>query len=162
MSRLTATNLAVYHHNHCELYLWNTYRGKPALFRKDVADEPAPLTKAHFERGNEWERSLISWLDREGLLLALGAPLLTGEDLTSLVQLEERNRFFVYGLKFQSPNFDEDFERYGNGSRRVNFGVAKPDLVEFTRTEDGHFLWQVVDAKASKRAKVFISLLDVG
>jgi hypothetical protein len=83
---------------------------------------------------------------------------MTGQDLRAILELEERDHFFIYGLKFQSPDFLEEFERHGNGSNPVNFGIAKPDLVEFTVMEGGRIMWSVIDAKASKKAKVESSI----
>lgn len=151
---LSPTNLATFHYNHCELYLWNAYNSQHTDIKG--SSNPNPLTNAQFERGVDWEDSIVSWLDAQGLLLSLSGPILTGDNIVSILQLEDRERFFVYGLKFQSPSFEEEFDKRLNGSRVVNFGVAKPDLVEFRRSADNRLTWKVIDAKASKKAKVEI------
>lgn len=153
---LSPTQLAIYHHNHCELYLWNAYQSNKRQLGS--SKEPDALTKAQFERGNDWEKLLVTWLDNEGLLLTVGGPTLSGQDVLSILDFEDRTHFFVHGLKFQSPNFGEDFKRYGNGSKSVKFGTAKPDFIEFTR-DKGRLIWRVVDAKASKKAKVDLLLI---
>ncbi len=155
---LSATKLAIHHHLKCDLYLHNSYHGSgnpsPQRSGKNNADTTTELTKAQFQRGNEWEQTLVTWLDAEGLLLHVRStgPLNPAE-LKDVIEFDERPRFFITGLSFKPPiaAFAERFS--ANGFRSVKFGIAKPDLVEVKRT-NGKIQWQVIDAKASKDVKV--------
>jgi hypothetical protein len=173
---LTATNLATHQHLRCDLYLHNVYHdrrqrnrhsltvdgnilnvGAKANASKYTITAKRPITsefsKAQFDRGNEWEANLFQWLDKTGLLLTVSSGPLQGHDIWKIVDLDERLHFFVAGLEF-SPNhaLREGFRKAGMGW--VEFGMAKPDLLEIKRWEDRSFTWRVIDAKASKVVKV--------
>ena len=143
---LSATKLAIHHHLKCDLYLHNSYHDsrrtrKPTKRNDDATTE---LTKAQFQRGNEWERALNSWLDAEGLLIHVRSTgPLTPAELQDIIEFEDRPHFFISGLYFDPPNsaFADRFE--ANGFRSVKFGVAKPDLVEVKRL-DGKIQWQEI------------------
>lgn len=66
---LSATNLATSHHLGCDLYLHHAYHGSDLA--KGRLSLPSELSKAQFERGNDWESTLFTWLDEEGLLLTV-------------------------------------------------------------------------------------------
>jgi hypothetical protein len=166
--RLTATNLAVHQHLSCDLFLHNVYHERngrsltddgnvKANAGKNTSTAKRPVTselsKAQFDRGNEWEANLFQWLDKTGLLLTVSSGPLQGHDIWKIVDLDERLHFFVAGLEF-SPNhaLREGFRRAGVGP--VEFGLAKPDLLEIKRWEDRSFTWRVIDAKVSKVVKV--------
>ncbi|KAJ7125176.1 hypothetical protein C8R44DRAFT_830984 [Mycena epipterygia] len=149
MSRLSATNLAAHHHVSCDLYLHNVYHRRD---KAREAQDPSELAKANFERGLDWEQScLLPFLDRENLLLTVPPTPVDADILTANLEADDRDHFFVAGVAFWPP--PELKQRFiDNGSDPVNFGLAKPDLLEITRTPHG-ITWKVVDAKASKAVK---------
>ncbi|KAJ7030016.1 P-loop containing nucleoside triphosphate hydrolase protein [Mycena alexandri] len=147
MSRLSATNLAVHHHLSCDLYLHNVYHRRGKM----DAQDPSELAKANFERGLEWEGLLFTFLDDENLLLTIPPSPADGDVLSANIEADERDHFFVAGVAFWPP--PELRNRYLEaGADPVNFGLAKPDLLEITRTPSG-ITWKVIDAKASKAVK---------
>ncbi|KAJ6593412.1 hypothetical protein B0H19DRAFT_921449 [Mycena capillaripes] len=149
MSRLSATNLAAHHHLRCDLYLHNVYHRTSRDSRK--AEDPSELTKANFERGLDWEELLFSFLDRENLLLTIPPTPVDGNILSANIEADDRDHFFVAGVAFWPP--PELRQRFLDaGTDPVNFGLAKPDLIEINRTPLG-ITWKVVDAKASKAVK---------
>lgn len=149
---LSATNLATHHHLGCDLYLHHTYWGTdPAKTRLTI---PSELSKAQFERGNEWESALFSWLDEEGLLLRVFSSALEASEIKDIIQFDERDHFFVAGLSFWPPKEALDAEFAKASTTPVHFGLAKPDLVEIVRDDDGNITWKVIDAKASQEMKV--------
>lgn len=153
MSRLSATNLATHHHlGGCDLYLHNVY-----YRRSSQAHDPSELAKANFERGLDWEQScLLPFLDRENLLLTIPPVPVDSDVLLANLEADDRDHFFVAGLVFWPPQ--ELKQRFLDaGTDPVNFGLAKPDLLEVTRTPHG-MTWKVIDAKASKAVKVCIRL----
>ena len=109
-------------------------------------------------RGNEWEKTLLHWLDEQDLLLQVMCTSLSGIEIQDLIELDEgRDHFFVAGLIFSPPKeaFEERFRK--NGREPVNFGIAKPDLLEIRKEEDGSITWRVIDAKSSMDVKVIDS-----
>jgi hypothetical protein len=161
---LTATNLATHHHLQCDLYLHYTYHGiqKHLGYNTHTSGAPSELAKAQFERGIGWETALYKWLDEEGLLLRLGPVVYTAADLGEMLDLDERGHFFVTGISIQPPNqaFTLTYQHYDPNIKPVTFGIAKPDLVEILRKEDGTCQWRVIDAKSSMQMKVRTSFLD--
>ncbi|KAJ7668719.1 hypothetical protein DFH06DRAFT_207163 [Mycena polygramma] len=150
MSRLSATNLAVHHHLSCDLYLHNAYH-RVQDSDSHNAQDPSELAKANFERGLEWEALLFSFLDQEDLLLTIPSTPVDGDVLSANIEADERDHFFVAGVAFWPP--PELRQRFLDaGTDPVNFGLAKPDLLEINRTPLG-ITWKVVDAKASKAVK---------
>lgn len=77
------------------------------------------------------------------------------------IQYDERDRFFVAGSTFWPPKDALAAEYSKLGTPPVNFGLAKPDLVEIIRGEDGSITWKVIDAKASQEMKVLLVLIDI-
>ncbi|KAJ6497569.1 hypothetical protein C8R45DRAFT_822435 [Mycena sanguinolenta] len=147
---LSATNLAVYHHLNCDLYLRNVYHRGKAHTSSDRQD-PSELTAANFERGLEWERRLFAFLNEEDMLLTIPPVPVDGNTLQANIEADERHHFFVCGVAFWPP--PELRQRFLDaGTDPVNFGLAKPDLLEIIRTPSG-VTWKVVDAKASKKVK---------
>jgi hypothetical protein len=173
--RLTATNLATHQHLGCNLYLHNVYHNHRQRNRHSSTDggnilsvgakvnasentnkakrPTSELTMAHFDRGNEWEAYLFQWLDRKGLRLPMPSDPKQGHNICEIVNRDKRLHFFISGLEFW-PNdvLQEEFPKTGMGP--VQFGLAKPDLLEIERSENGSFMWRVIDAKASKVVKV--------
>ncbi|KAH7875454.1 uncharacterized protein C8R40DRAFT_1160716 [Lentinula edodes] len=153
---LSATNLAGYHHYNCDLFIYNTYNGiedpRIPLHHLVYESTSTTLDGAQFKRGLDWEAHLLSWLDEENLLLTVPSYPLKGEDFVENILADERNHFFVAGISFVPPqeHFDEIYRKAG--LEPVKFGLAKPDLVEITRLEDG-VMWKVIDAKASRAVK---------
>ncbi|KAJ3833831.1 hypothetical protein F5878DRAFT_387710 [Lentinula raphanica] len=149
----SATDLARYHHHNCDLFIYNIYNGvdNPQVHTNQVHDTPT-LDAAQFKRGNDWEAHLLSWLDDENLLLTVPSYPLKGEDFVENILADERDHFFVSGISFMPPqeHFDEMYRK--SGLEPVKFGLAKPDLIEIQRSEDG-VVWKVIDAKASKAVK---------
>jgi hypothetical protein len=149
---LSATNLASAHHLGCDLYLHHTYHGSDTPHTRQ--NQPSELSKAQFARGNDWESTLFNWLDDEGVLLTIRSSPLEADEIFEILQFDERDHFFIAGLSFRPPkNFAAEFLKAG--AQPVAFGIAKPDLVEITRGEDGTITWKVIDAKASEAMKVF-------
>lgn len=149
---LSATNLASAHHLGCDLYLHHAYHGSDTPHSRQ--NQPSELSKAQFARGNDWESTLLNWLDDEGVLLTIRSSPLEADEIFEILQFDERDHFFIAGLSFRPPkNLAAEFLKAG--AQPVTFGVAKPDLVEITRGEDGTITWKVIDAKASEAMKVF-------
>ncbi|KAJ3748603.1 hypothetical protein DFH05DRAFT_580966 [Lentinula detonsa] len=150
----SATDLARYHHYNCELFIYNTYNGveNPRAHIDQAHDSPTMLDAAQFKRGNDWEAHLLTWLDEENLLLTVPSHPLKGEDFVENVLADERDHFFVSGISIMPPqeHFDEMYRKAG--LEPVKFGLAKPDLIEVVRSQDG-VMWKVIDAKASRAVK---------
>jgi len=115
--------------------------------------QPAELSKAQFERGNDWEATLFSWLDERNMLLTVISRPLDGDDLRELIELDDRDHFFIAGLSFWPPKDKLNAEFARAGTSPVEFGLFKPDLLEICK-EEGTVTWKVIDAKASKDVKV--------
>lgn len=155
---LSATNLAIHHHLNCDLYIHYIYHGcKP----DEVQDgTPGPysgfseLVKAQFERGLDWERKLFKWLDDQDMLLTILPALTDANTLLTIIDFDVRDHFYIAGLAFKPPNETFEMTYARNDKTPVQFGVAKPDLLEIKRQEDGTILWRVIDAKSSKSMKV--------
>ncbi|KAF9486004.1 hypothetical protein BDN70DRAFT_902787 [Pholiota conissans] len=148
---LTATNLAVHQHLNCDLYIHNVYN-KVLPDLKTRPASPSELAKAHFKRGNDWESVLYSWLDDEQLLLKVPAVPLQADSLLENILADERDHFFITGLCFWPPQAQLNDRFLQVGAEPLNFGLAKPDLIEIKRTKEG-IQWRVIDAKASKHVK---------
>ena len=154
---LSATNLASAHHLNCDLYLHHVYHGSPDSQHNRLST-PSELSKAQFARGNDWEWTLFRWLDEEGLLLTVHSGALGADDIFEIIQFDDRDHFFVAGLTFRPPKDALAAEFLKAGTDPVAFGLAKPDLVEIRRSQDGTIIWTIIDAKASQSMKVVISL----
>ncbi|PPQ76301.1 hypothetical protein CVT26_009729 [Gymnopilus dilepis] len=165
MGSITATNLATYQHLSCELYIHRAYQSPrsdgPTTFvsqkhsQNPTQSKVPKLTesvKAELRRGVEWEQRLLSYLDREGLLLRIPHIPVTGNTLLENIAADERSHFFISGVSFLPPNEElkTSFQQYG--SHPIRFGLAKPDLIEIKRV-DNRLKWRVLDAKASKHVK---------
>lgn len=149
---LTATNLAEHQHRNCDLYIHNIYnRASHGHYTSPAS--PSELAKALFKRGNDWEAVLYSWLDDSRLLLKVPAVPLQADSLLENILADERTHFFITGLCFWPPQVQLTDRFVQAGSEPLKFGLAKPDLVEIKRTNDG-IQWRVIDAKASKGVKV--------
>lgn len=148
---LTATNLAVYQHLNCDLYIHNIYNGSAST--ELSSSSPSELTKAHYKRGLDWESVLYTWLDDSNLLLKVPPIPLEGNNLLENIFADDRNYFFIAGLTFWPPEaqLSEKFKESVNPP--LHFGLAKLDLLEIRRTDDG-IQWRVIDAKASRHVKV--------
>ncbi|KAF7288721.1 AAA-12 domain-containing protein [Mycena chlorophos] len=144
---LSATKLAAFHHYSCDLYLHNSYH----LDRHKSSSAPSETAQANFQRGVSWERLLFAYLEKTELLLTVPPRPIDGATLSVNIELDDREHFFISGVEFWPPA--ELFERFARaGSMPVNFGLAKPDLLEITRTPST-ILWRVIDAKASQAVK---------
>lgn len=151
---LSATNLAAGHHLGCDLYLHHTYHGSET--KGEEQHLPSELSKAQFARGNIWELALFKWLDDESLLLTVLSRPLEADEIREIIQFDERDHFFIAGLSFWPPKEALAAEFVKAGTQPVHFGLAKPDLIEITRDQDGFITWKVVDAKASQMVKVSV------
>ncbi|KAG6850866.1 hypothetical protein H0H93_007484 [Arthromyces matolae] len=147
---LSATNLAVYHHHQCDLYLHNVYHRQTES--KDSSRATSLLSEANFKRGLSWEDHLFKWLDRENLLLTVPSALLDPAVLYENIQADSRDHFFIAGLSFSPPNDQFEARFREAGKMPVRFGIAKPDLLEIFREKDV-IKWKVIDAKVSSRVK---------
>lgn len=152
---LSATNLAQYHHFHCDLFIHNVYNRFNA---RNSIPSPSQIAVAHFERGNTWEQDLFTWLENRHLLLTIPGSLLTKDSLRENVELDERDHFFIAGARFLPPRKELDKRFQDANTRPVHFGIALPDLIEVTRVQ-GKIRWRVVDAKASTSVKVGRTLI---
>ncbi|PPQ63036.1 hypothetical protein CVT24_005982 [Panaeolus cyanescens] len=151
---LTATNLAEHQHRQCDLFIYKTYH-QPSLTPlsgKQPRTGTAELTKAQFQRGMDWEGVLFTWLRQSGLLLRVPAIPLEPSHLLENIQLDDRQHFFISGLSFKPPQEQLNSIYEEMGENPVDFGLAKPDLLEITKTASG-IQWRVIDAKASKYVK---------
>ena len=73
---------------------------------------------------------------------------------------DDREHFFIAGLRFWPPQ-ERLSERFRVlGTQPVTFGLSKPDLVEIVRKGE-KVVWKVIDAKASKAVKVCHKLYDI-
>lgn len=163
--RVTATNLAAHAHLQCDLYLHQSYHGVNSSSIADVShirgaghrEPPAAILLATFAPGNDWESALFMHLDQHGLLLTNQGPPLSGADIASVIELDDRSHFFVAGIEFWPPRQKllEKYEKRGVDAEDVpRFGLAKPDLVEIWREGNRRYVWRIIDAKASKEVKV--------
>ena len=158
---LSATNLAVYQHLDCDLYIHNVYNGSSQGATDTSTSSPSELTKAQYKRGLDWETSLYSWLDRSQLLLKVPSMPLEASSLLENVQADDRTHFFITGLNLWPPQA-KLAEMFAHArTEPFNFGLAKPDLLEIKRTKDGVIGWRVLDAKASKHVKVYLALFFI-
>ncbi|KAG2016116.1 hypothetical protein CC2G_009317 [Coprinopsis cinerea AmutBmut pab1-1] len=152
---LSATNLAVHHHLNCDLYLHNVYHKKNPRPSTSTAIQDASekaLLEARYKRGLEWESTLYSWLDESNLLLKVPSTPVEAGILMENILADDRDHFFITGLTFKAPA-DQLVRRFAqHGHDPVNFGLAKPDLIEVRRTATGA-RWKVIDAKASQAIK---------
>ncbi|KAF8070719.1 hypothetical protein FPV67DRAFT_1624405 [Lyophyllum atratum] len=146
---LSATNLAVHHHFNCDLYLYNAYH-RPRI--PGSYHETPELTRAQWQRGNDWEKSLFAWLARENLLLTVPSKPLDSTVLLENIQADDRDHFFIAGLTFLPPQEMLDARFHETGRDPLIFGLAKPDLLQIIRTRDG-VKWKVIDAKVSSGIK---------
>ncbi|KAJ3122974.1 hypothetical protein HK098_002310 [Nowakowskiella sp. JEL0407] len=149
---LTATNLASFQHNHCELYL-NRQFHSARLFNGSNFDK-GELTAARFRHGNNFENSVRDWLANEGTLLDVYYSHRTPsrfEDYFALIFSDLRPRMFLINTKFQSPTFTS------SAHDSTIFGQFKPDFIEINvsqKAEDEiQFTWKIIDTKISKEAK---------
>ncbi|KAF9529718.1 hypothetical protein CPB83DRAFT_868907 [Crepidotus variabilis] len=151
---LTATNLAVYQHLNCDLYIHNVYHGAVASAANPGSGSASPseLAKAQYKRGLDWESSLYTWLDESNLLLKVPSLPSDGETLLENIFADDRKHFFVTGLTFLPPQAKLSKKFEAAGTTPLTFGLAKPDLLEIKRTTDG-IEWRVIDAKASRNVK---------
>lgn len=74
--------------------------------------------------------------------------------MQEVIEIDERDHFFVTGLVLKPP--DAAFKAFfrANGHNPVQFSIAKPDLLEVRKEKDGTIRWQVIDAKSSSNVKV--------
>jgi hypothetical protein len=151
---LSATNLAVHQHLECDLFIHNVYNRSTT----STPGSPSELANAHFKRGIDWESSLYSWLDQSNLLLKVPSIPLEPQSLLENILADDRRHFFITGLIFCSPNSILKPLFVQSGNQPLNFGMAKPDLLEIKRIGD-EIHWRVIDAKASKHVKVWIDSL---
>jgi hypothetical protein len=153
---LTATNLAVHQHLNCDLYLYNTYHGTASAKTTSTGTaSPSELTKAQYKRGLDWETRLYSWLSSTGLLLQVPSLHLDPDTLLENIFADDRSHFFITGLTFCPPQAQLNERFRQEGTTPLNFGLAKPDLLEIMRTDTG-IMWRVLDVKASKHVKVSV------
>lgn len=150
--RVSATNLAIHHHLSCDLYLHNAYHRKQS---RDFYQETPEILDAQFQRGNNWEKLVLKWLDRENLLLTVPSVPLDPSCLLENIEADGRDHFFIAGLTFIPPQSELN-KRFVVDAEPVTFGLAKPDLLEIIRTQEG-VIWKVIDVKASANVKVSTS-----
>lgn len=148
---LTATNLSIYQHLNCDLYIHNVYTGSTASTSPE--SPPSELTRAHCKRGLDWETVLYAWLDRSNLLLRIPSIPLEPSDLLENILHDDRTHFFIAGITFRPPQAKLEEKFKDASTAPLGFGLAKPDLLEIHRTADG-VEWRVIDAKASYHVKV--------
>ncbi|PPQ71223.1 hypothetical protein CVT26_011001 [Gymnopilus dilepis] len=147
---LSATNLGVFQHLDCELYIHKAYHNPRRAF--DAIGPRKSEEKAVFQKGLDWESHLLTFLDDSNMLLRIPTRLVDGRTLLENILAEDRPHFFISGIAFRPPRekLQADFDRYK--SPPLEFGVAKPDLLEVTKTDEG-LLWRIIDAKSSNFVK---------
>jgi hypothetical protein len=158
---LSPTRLAIYHQNHCDWYLHQSFHRLASGPAREVATAPsgdpsevaAPaITTAHFQRGIEWEARLFDHLERRGQLLRLPPQITTHEQIRHIIieSVSVKNICYISNVIFQSPSFEEELAKFGSAPlpHRL-FGIAKPDLIQVSRLETGEIAWEVIDAKSS-------------
>ncbi|PPQ78203.1 hypothetical protein CVT26_007583, partial [Gymnopilus dilepis] len=149
---ISATNLAVHQYLGCDLYIHNSYHCSPVAVQPSSNMQATEPSNAQFKKGLEWERLLISWLDKSNLLLKVPQkPLVAGSLLENIIA-DERKHFFIANLTFLPPHKDLNQRFSDEQSVPINFGYAKPDLLEVSKISD-RVQWRVVDIKASKHVK---------
>jgi len=164
-SPLSPTRLAIYHQNHCDWYLHQSFHRLAAIPAHETVTAPAgnptevtppAITTAHFQRGIEWEARLFDCLERRGQLLRLPPQTITQEQIrdTIIESVSVKNICYISNLIFQSPSFEEELaELHSAPLTRRLFGIAKPDLIQVNRLETGEITWEVIDAKSSTSVK---------
>ncbi|PPQ75118.1 hypothetical protein CVT26_008296 [Gymnopilus dilepis] len=150
---LTATDLATHQHFRCDLYIYNLYHGRSGPGPGYNGASPSEISKAHFQRGIDWEASLLSWLECKALLLKVPSKPFKSEELLENILADERNHFFVAGLSFWPPQRELDQRFLEEHNTPIKFGLAKPDLLEIWKN-DRRIIWRVIDAKASRHFNV--------
>jgi len=164
-SPLSPTRLAIYHQNHCDWYLHQSFHGLAAAPVQDAATAPSgnpsevatpAITTAHFQRGIEWEARLFDHLERQGQLLRLPPQTITQKQIRDIIieSVTVRNICYISNVVFQSPSFEEELAEFRSAPfpHRL-FGIAKPDLIQVNRLETGEITWEVIDAKSSTSIK---------
>jgi hypothetical protein len=150
---LTATDLGSYYHLSCQLALWMSFHEGHVARKRSI--QPSSRVKAIFERGNEWENSLVRRLDRENLILRVS----NSSPVHLQIENDPRNHFYVIGSSFHKDGlFAKEFTARGNES--VAFGTFKPDYIEIWKRlekETKVIEWHVIDAKSSKSLKVLLN-----
>ena len=164
-SPLSPTRLAIYHQNHCEWYLHQSFHRSPPAPAQGGVTAPsgdprgvaAPaITTAHFQRGIEWETRLLDHLEQRGQLLRLPPQTITQEQIRDIIieSVSEKNICYISNVIFQSPSFEEELAELRSAPfPHQLFGVAKPDLIQVNRLETGEIRWEVIDAKSSSSVK---------
>jgi hypothetical protein len=164
-SPLSPTRLAIYHQNHCDWYLHQSFHRLATIPAQETATAPASdpsevtapaITTAHFQRGIEWEARLFDCLERQGQLLRLPPQTTTQEQIRDIIieSVSVKNICYISNLIFQSPSFEEELAEFHSAPlpHRL-FGIAKPDLIQVNRLETGEITWEVIDAKSSISVK---------
>jgi hypothetical protein len=154
MHSLTATNLAVYQHRNCDLYIHNVASGTAP-----GTSTSSEVEKAHYKRGLDWESVLYAWLDQADLLLRVPSVPLEATGLLENILADGRDHFFIAGVSFWPPQAKLAERFTAQGTHPLPFGMAKPDLLEIQWTE-GRIAWRVIDAKASRYVRVRPSTKD--
>ena len=118
-SRITATNLSVHAHLQCDLYLHQSYHhgsaNTEAAHVIERSESPAAISLAAFTSGNAWESTLLTHLDQLGLLLTNSGPPLSGLEIASIIELDNRPHVFVAGITFWPPpdRLAEEYAKHG-------------------------------------------------
>lgn len=164
-SPLSPTRLAIYHQNHCDWYLHQSFHRSVPAPAQEAANAPSgdpsgvavpTITTAHFQRGIEWEARLFDHLERRGQLLRLPPHTITQGQIrnTIIESVSVKNICYISNVVFQSPSFQEELAEFSATPWHHRlFGVAKPDLIQVNRLETGEITWEVIDAKSSTSIK---------
>ncbi|KAH7104745.1 P-loop containing nucleoside triphosphate hydrolase protein [Auriculariales sp. MPI-PUGE-AT-0066] len=171
--KLSATNLAVYHHLRCDLYLHLSYNARLATTTQIAPRIVPDIAVAQFAKGDTWERHLLESLENQNVLTRVDdRDLMSAEDIAKLFTEVARTTedTFISGLSFTPPDFHEEFTTHN--ARAVRFSTAKPDLIKLRRGQPTTqhrresrsrpslvgdvtdvVFWEVIDAKSSSHVK---------
>jgi hypothetical protein len=77
------------------------------------------------------------------------------------IQADGRMHFFIAGLTFWPPKEALKAHFLENGTECVNFGLAKPDLLEIILGYDGYITWKVIEVKRHQMLLRYVEYLNV-
>eukprot|EP01117_Protostelium_nocturnum_P010331 TRINITY_DN3711_c0_g1_i1.p1 TRINITY_DN3711_c0_g1~~TRINITY_DN3711_c0_g1_i1.p1 ORF type:complete len:1354 (-),score=436.63 TRINITY_DN3711_c0_g1_i1:102-4106(-) len=153
MRPLSATAVATYHLNNCELYLQFRSNLRSPLHKIPNKDTENAYKDAILNKGNDWEKNLVKKLEAKGEILDLtsNSSAFLEETVKRVKSSPLPCHFYVYGTVFEGPKLKENLD--------VKFSIWKPDLIEikgeFNEEEKIHVIHiKIIDAKASDKVKV--------
>lgn len=106
---LSATTLATFHTNNCELFLqFKSNLRHPLHLSSDQRENIEDYKDAILNKGVEWERNLKEKMERDGILLDLGGdPHNFLKGTIDRMRSSSSSHFYVYGTVFEGPQLKE-------------------------------------------------------